>query len=66
MDVASRIFLNITSDQYSDAEKGGAIMQVCQMPSHNGISKKAMLRVIWYLLKMSFELPEGAKGPEGI
>ena len=61
---ACGIFLNIGADKYTDEEKGQAIMQVCQMPTHNGITKKAMLNVIWYLLNLCFELPEGAKGPE--
>ncbi len=61
---ACGIFLNIMSDKYSDSEKGAAIMQVCQMPTHNGVPKKAMLQVIWYLLNLAFEVPEGEKGPE--
>ena len=61
---ACGIFLNIDSDKYTDEEKGTAIMEVCGMPTHNGIPKAAMLRVIWYLLNLCFDLPEGATAPE--
>lgn len=62
---ACGIFLNIRSEKYSDNEKGQAIMQVCGMPTHYGITKAAMLRVIWYLLNICFELPADAVPPEG-
>ena len=58
------MFFTIQSDTYSDEEKGEAIMRVCGMPSHNGIPKSAMLRVIWYLLNLCFDVPEDAKAPE--
>ena len=58
------IFLNIESDQFSDEEKGAAIMTVCGMETHNGITKSAMLQVIWWLLNLCFEVPEDAKGQE--
>ena len=61
---ACGIFLNIDSDKYSVEEKGTAIMEVCGMPTHYGIPKAAMLRVIWYLLNICFDLPEGAREPE--
>ena len=62
---ACGIFLNIRSEKYSDNEKGQAIMQVCGMPTHYGITKAAMLRVIWYLMNICFELPADAVPPEG-
>lgn len=62
---ACGIFLNIQSKEYSNNEKGEAIMQVCGMPTHYGITKPAMLRVIWYLLNICFDLPADAKPPEG-
>ncbi len=62
---ACAIFERINSKSFTDEEKGEAIMRVCQMPTHNGITKAAMLRVIWWLLEQCFELPEGAKGPDG-
>ena len=61
---AIAIFVNIDSDQYSLEEKGTAIMQVTQMPTHNGITKTAMLKVIWWLLNLAFDLPEGIEPPK--
>ncbi len=58
------IFLNIESDQFSDEEKGSAIMTVCGMKTHNGVTKAAMLRVIWWLLNLCFEVPEDGKEAE--
>ena len=58
---AIAIFVNIDSDQYSSVEKGTAILQVAQMPTHNGITKTAMLKVIWWLLNMCFDLPDGTE-----
>lgn len=60
---ATGIFMNIDSPNYTDEEKGTAIMQVCGMPTHNGITKASMLRVIWWLLNLCFEVPKDAKGP---
>lgn len=61
---AVAIFLQISSKKYTDEEKGQAIMQVVQMPTHNGINKDTMLCVIWYLLNICFELPEDAAPPD--
>ena len=52
------IFANIESSDYTVEEKGEAIMQVCKMPTHNGISKDYMLKVIWFLLTLAFDMPE--------
>lgn len=60
---AVAIFMQISSEKYTDSEKGEAIMQVAQMPTHMGIKKDAMVCVIWYLLKLCFELPDDAKPP---
>ncbi len=60
---AIAIFANIESSAYTDEEKGTAIMQVALMPTHNGITKTAMLKVIWWLLNLAFDLPEGTKTP---
>lgn len=47
---ACAIFLNIRSKDYSLEEKGAAIKMVCDMPTHNGISKDRMLDVIrWFV-----------------
>lgn len=61
---AVAIFANIESDKYTVEEKGTAIMQVTQMPTHNGITKIAMLKVIWWLLNLAFDLPEGTEAPK--
>ena len=61
---AIAIFAQIDSDKYTDEEKGTAIMQVAQMPTHNGITKTAMLKVVWWLLNMCFDLPEGTEPPK--
>lgn len=61
---ACAIFERIESENFTENEKGTAIMKVCGMSTHNGITKAAMLRVIWWLLKLSFDVPPGTKGPE--
>lgn len=61
---AVAIFTQIDSDKYTDEEKGTAIMQVAKMETHNGITKTAMLKVIWWLLNMCFDLPEGTEIPK--
>ena len=61
---ATAIFLQIASEKYTDKEKGLAIFEVVRMPTHMGITKDAMLCVIWYLLNLCFELPEGVAPPE--
>ena len=60
---AIAIFLQISSKKYTDNEKGEAIMHVAQMPTHMDVKKDAMVCVIWYLLKLCFELPDDAKPP---
>ena len=58
---ACAIFLQINSEKYTDEEKGMAILEVLKMPTHNGISKSAMLEVIGYLLNLAFDVPEERK-----
>lgn len=58
------IFADIDSGEYTTEEKGQAIMQVCGAATHNSITKAMMLRVIWWLLNLAFEVPEGVRGPE--
>lgn len=55
---ACAIFLEIDSDKYTPEEKGMAIYEVVKMPTHMGITKDAMLKVIRYLLELAYELPE--------
>ena len=57
---ACEIFLQINSEKYTDEEKGMAILEVLKMPTHNSISKPAMLEVIGYLLSLAFDIPEEA------
>ena len=56
------IFTNIDSEEYTPEEKGLAVMQVCRMATHNSITKDMMLRVIWWLLNLAFDVPEGERG----
>jgi hypothetical protein len=53
---ACAIFMQIDSDQYTDLEKGFAVYMVLAMPTHNGITKDAMLRVIKWLHGQHFEV----------
>lgn len=55
---ACAIFDNIESDAFSDIEKGGAIHDVLQMPTHNSITKESMLNVIAWLWNQVFEMEE--------
>lgn len=55
---ACAIFQNIDSPDYSDEEKGLAVLKVSRMETHNSIRKDDMLKVIRWLLELSFELPE--------
>lgn len=55
---AVAIFMDIENKQYTEDEKGTAIYNVCKMPTHNGISKDFMLKVIWWLLRRLFDLSE--------
>jgi hypothetical protein len=47
---ACEIFMQINDEKYVNAEKVTAICHVSQMPTHNGISRKAMILVIKWLL----------------
>lgn len=58
INTACKIFLQVNSDKYTDEEKGTAIYEVLKMPTHNGITKDAMLKVIEYLLNLAFDIPE--------
>lgn len=59
---AYAIFANIESPDYTDEEKGAAILQILKMETHNSVTKAAMLEVINYLLHLAFEVPEDAEG----
>lgn len=55
---ATKIFHEINSSDYSLEEKGNAILQIVTMPTHNSITKAAMLEVIKFLLNELFEVVE--------
>ena len=50
------IFDNINSNDYSDEEKGLAIYDVLNMPTHMGIKKDSMLSVIKWLWNKCYEM----------
>ena len=52
------IFHKINSSEYTLEEKGEAILNVVKMPTHNSITKAAMLEVINFLLNELFEIKE--------
>lgn len=64
INTACKIFLQVNSDKYTDEEKGTAIYEVLKMPTHNGITKDAMLKVIEYFLNLAFDIPEGSEVEE--
>ena len=64
INTACTIFLQVNSDKYTDEEKGTAIYEVLKMPTHNGITKDAMLKVIEYLLNLAVDIPEGSEVEE--
>lgn len=52
---ACAIFMQIESDKYTDEEKATAIYHVLKMPTHNGVTKDAMLAVIKWLFERRWE-----------
>lgn len=52
------IFEQIENDKYDLQEKGQAIYDVLNMETHNSITKAMMLKVIKWLLELSFDLPK--------
>lgn len=55
------IFRNIDTVDMDDEIKGLAIWKIANLETHNGVTKDMMLKVIWYLLGLCFELPEGER-----
>jgi hypothetical protein len=55
---ACAIFLQIESDQYTDRDKEVAIYLVMNMPTHNGITKDSMLRVIKWMFAQNYTIEE--------
>lgn len=62
---ACRIFMDIESEEYTDGQKGAAILAVLGMETHNSIPKSAMIKVINYLLHLAFDVPEPGGRPDG-
>ena len=63
---AVAIFTNIDREDISLEEKGTAIYEVLKMPTHDGIRKDRMLKVIDWLLRLSFDLPNDDPFAENI
>ena len=53
------LFQNIRSQAHSLEEKAAAIKVVCEMPTHNGITKDQMLEVIRWLMEILFIVDVG-------
>lgn len=53
------IFQNIDSPTISTEEKAAAIHKIINMETHNGVTKAMMLKVIRWLLELSFDIQEG-------
>lgn len=53
------IFQNIESDKISTEEKAVAIHKIINMETHNSVTKAMMLKVIRWLLELSFDIQEG-------
>lgn len=58
---ACTIFRNIYSDQYTDSDKGMAILTVMAMETKNSITKTDMAAVIRWMLGQIFEIEVGDK-----
>ena len=56
---ALSIFMDIDSNEHTVQEKGEAIYKVLHMPTHNGVTKDMMLKVIWWLFRLIFEPKDG-------
>ena len=59
---AYTIFCDIESKEYTDEQKGTAILRILGMETHNSVPKAAMLKVIDYLLHLAFDVPEEGGG----
>ena len=59
---AYTIFCDIESKEYTDEQKGTAILRILGMETHNSVPKAAMLKVIDYLLHLAFDVPEPKEG----
>lgn len=55
------IFQNIESPDIAEEEKKLAIWKIASMPTHMGVKKDDMVKVIRYLLGLCFEVPDYVK-----
>ena len=53
---ARKIFDNIDSPQYTDVQKGEAILKVLKMETHNSVTKESSFKVIGYLWNLCYEI----------
>jgi hypothetical protein len=53
---AVAICMNLDSDKFTDEDKIVAIYEVMNMPTHNGVTKAAMLEMVKWLWHYSFEM----------
>ena len=53
---ARRIFDNIDSQQYTDEQKGEAILRVLKMETHNSVTKESAFNVIRYMWDLCYEI----------
>ena len=58
---ACAVFMQIESSEYTDEEKAESIYHVMSMPTHNGINKDSMLKVIKWLFDRQWEVEDGAE-----
>lgn len=52
------IFQNIDNPEISTEEKAAAIFKIINMETHNSVTKASMLKVIRWLLELSFDIQE--------
>lgn len=55
---AQAVFEQIGSDKYSETEKLQAIWGVLEMPTHNGITKDAILEAFRWLFERAVEVDD--------
>lgn len=52
------ICLQIENENYTEEEKALAIYNLLQMPTHNGITKDSLLKIILYMFNQLYEITE--------
>ena len=58
---ATAIFMDIERADKTNEEKGMAIFKVLTMATHNGITKRQMLKVIQWLFNQCFTVEVGGR-----